>query len=269
MSTTDSPPSDVSWPTAPPGAPGLKIGFPGAHEAATPSRRISRRALILLLAGGLGVVVLIVVALLATPGAAPYCSPLKCQGPPIGHPGEKGFTQSAVGRPVASGILYKSPEGFSLRYVQASRVQEYKNGIELTYAFTSASIGTGYLDVLGETATSSIPSFVASTASKLWGSNATMVYVMPNPLIGYHPAYGEAFNISPASSDGSTQTSRALVAATTYNGYTILVLAEGPLLPTVNSSSPFFDYHPSPANLYMAYFYGTDLLLNSIVFPKE
>ena len=93
---TDAPWPATPWPTAPPGAPGLKIGFPGAHELASPTHRVSHRAKVLLLVGGLGLltVTLIVVALLATPGPAPSCSPLTCQGPPIGHPGQQ---QGAAG----------------------------------------------------------------------------------------------------------------------------------------------------------------------------
>jgi hypothetical protein len=268
--TTDSTPPDSPWPSAPPGTPGLKLGFPGAHEVATPSRHLGRRGAILLLSAGLGVVALVLVALLATPGPAPHCKPLACQGPPIGHPGEPTPTpQSAVGPAVVSNTLYTSPAGYSLRYVPASNVQKTANGISLTYAFNSNAIGTGYLDVVGGPASgTSDQSLVTQLAATLWGSNAQPIYQMPNPMIGYHPAYGEAFNVQPASSDGTTQTDRALVSASTYNGFSIVVLVIGPLLPTVNTSSEFFNDHPSPANVYLAYFYGTDSLLNSVVFPK-
>ncbi len=262
--TIDSPPPDSSWPTAPPGTPGLKIGFPGAHELATPSR-LRHHAAIAILPAGLGVLLLIIVALLATPGPAPHCNPLKCQGPPIGHPGQTVPTQSAAGPAVVSGAFYRSPTGFSLRYIAATRATATSDGINLTYAFNT--VGTGWLDVFGFSAGQSTD---VSLVQKLVDDNfpsAQPVYQMPDPLIGYHPAFGEAFNVAPASSDGTTQTSRALVAAATYNGFAVVVVAFGPLLPTVNTSSQFYDDHPSPANVYMAYFYGTDSLLNSIVFP--
>lgn len=268
MSTSDSTPPDSSWPTAPPGAPGLKIGFPGAHEVPTPSRRLGRRAILLLLLGGLGVIVLIIVALLATPGPAPYCNPLKCQGPILGHPAKNGASQGAAGAAEESGIPYTSPSGFSVRYVAATIAQKTSTGLNLTYGFTDPSIGTNYLDIFGgSVGNSTDQSLVAELASGLWGSDAQPVYEMPDPLIGYHLAYGEAFNVTRASADGTTVTWRGLVAAATYNGYSVVVVADGKLLPTVNSSSPFFNNHPSPANLYMAYFYGTDTLLDSVQFP--
>ena len=124
VSTTDGDASlpDAPWPSAPPGTPGLKVGFPGAHELAGPTPRVSHRAKVLLLLAGLGVltVLLVVVALVATPGPAPYCNPLKCQGPPIRHPG---LQQSAAGSPVAAGILYTNSQGFSVRYLSGAEVQ--------------------------------------------------------------------------------------------------------------------------------------------------
>jgi hypothetical protein len=188
----------------------------------------------------------------------------------VGNPVVRGGAQSAAGAPEEVGTLYRSPEGYSLRYLATPNTQVFKTGIDLTYAFTDASLGTGYLDVLGGSAGNSTDeSLVAALASGLWGSNAQPVYEMPDPLIGYHPAFGEAFNVTPASSDGSTRTIRALVAAATYNGFSIIVVTDGPLLPAVTSNSPFWNGHASPADLFMAYWYGTDVVLKSIVFPGQ
>jgi hypothetical protein len=267
VSTTETGPPDASWPSAAPGTPGLKLGFPGAHEAATPARRFSHRAIVALLVVALGSLAFIGITVLATPGPAPYCNPLKCQGPPIGHPGERGAaSQSAVGAAVESGTLYRNAQGFSLRYQPEPSVKTTADGIQLNYSFNT--VGNGFLDVFGFPAgSSSDESLVQNLISQNF-PNAQAVYQMPNPLIGYHPAFGEAFNIAPASSDGTTQTSRALVAAATYNGFAIVVITLGPLLPIVNTASQFYNAHPSPANVYMAYFYGTDSLLNSIQFPS-
>ncbi len=267
MSTTDAPLADSPWPTAPPGAPGLKVGFPGAHELASPARRFSHRAMILLLAAGLSVLTLtlIVVALLATPGPPAYCNPLKCQGPPIGQPRKGVNFQSAHGPAVVNGTLYTNPQGFSLRYVTPTSVQTDSSGIGLTYAFRTE--GTAYLDVFGGSENGTSPEAeVQYFVSKNFPS-AQPVYELPDPLIGYHPAFGEAFNVQPASSDGTTQTARVLVAATSYNGFGIIVVAYGSLLPTVTARSELFNGHPSPANVFLAYFFGADSLVNSIVFP--
>jgi hypothetical protein len=273
VSTNDSTPDTTAtasspgaaWPTAAPGSPGVKIGFPGAHEVPTPSRHMNLRALILLVSGGVGVIVLIIIALLATPGPAPYCKPLKCQGPPIGHP--KGVTlQGVTGRAEESGTFYKAPTGFSLRFVAATKATATQNGLDLTYAFNT--VGTAFLDVFGFPAQGSTEETLVEKLVQANFPNAQPVYEIPDPLIGYHPAFGEAFNITSTSSDGTTETYRALVASCVYNGFAVDAVALGPLLPIVNDKSQFFNAHPSPANTYIAYFYGTDSLLDSVQFPS-
>lgn len=268
MSTNDIPESqsdESPWPSAPPGVPGLKIGFPGAHEVALPAHRFTHRATILLLAAGLSVLTLtlVVVALLATPGPPAYCPPLSCQGPPIGQPhGVVG--QQGVGPAVESGALYTSPSGFSLRYYPEPSVETDSSGIGLTYDFNS---GTADLDVFGGTAGSTSPeSEVQNFVSSNFPS-AELAYVMPEPLVGFEPGYGEALNVEPASSDGSTQAARVFVIAAESNGFGVVVVGYGSLLPPVTSSSSYFNGHPSPADVNLAYFYGTDGLINSITFP--
>jgi len=242
------------------------MGFPGAHEMASPARRFSHRAMIILLGTGLGVLTLtlVVVALLATPGPAPYCNPLKCQGPPVG-PHKGGVNgQSGHGPAVESGILYTNPQGFSLRYFPQPTVQTNSYGIGLTYYFNN---GTAYLIVLGGPTNGTSPESAVADYINQYFPSAEPVYQLPDPLIGYRPAFGEAFDVQPASSDGSTQTIRLIVSATAYNGFGIIVVADGNLLPTVTSKSTYFNGHPSPANLWLAYFYGTDSLMDSITFP--
>jgi hypothetical protein len=168
---------------------------------------------------------------------------------------------------VESGTLFSIPQGFSLRYVPSAsfpKPQTTANAIGLTY--TDNTGAESILDVTGGTAGTSSPeaqvqNFVSST------QGATVAYQLPEPLVGYQPGDGAALNVSAASSDGTTTTYRAIVISAESNGYIVDVLAEGPLLPPVTSSSPNFNGHPSPSDLGLAYFYGTDLLINSIVFP--
>ncbi len=271
MSTTDaplpeSPLPESPWPSAPPGAPGIKMGFPGAHEKAIPAHRFSHRAMVLMLGAGLGVLtlILVVVALLATPGPAPYCNPLKCQGPPVG-PRNGANGQAVHGPPVVQGTLYTNAQGFSLRYFPQPTVQTNAYGIGLTYDFRYG--GTSSLFILGGSAGGSTDESVVAGYVNQNFPSAQPMFQLPDPLIGYLPAFGEAFNLQPASSDGSTQTARILVAASTYNGFAIVVAGYGNLLPTVTSKSFWFNGHPSPANLNLAYFGGTDALIDSIRFP--
>jgi hypothetical protein len=93
-------------------------------------------------------------------------------------------------------------------------------------------------------------------------------YELPDPWVGYQPAYGAAYSVQPASANGSTQTDQVVVVASVKNGFAIVVLEEGALLPTVTSTSPFFNGHPSPARVNMAYGFG-DFIVNRIRFPTR
>ncbi len=261
----EAPLPDAPWPTAPPGAPGLKLGFPGAHELASPAHRVSHRTKALLLLGGLGLltVTLIVVALLATPGPAPSCNPLTCQGPPIGHPGQQ---QNAAGSPEVYGTLYKNSTGFSVRYPPQPQVQKGSGGIDLTYDYVDG--GASSLDVVGGSADGATAETAVENVAASEFPDTQPTYELPDPWIGYQPAYGAAYDVQPASADGSTQTDQVVVAAAVKDGFAIIVLEEGALLPTVTSNSPFFNGHPSPARVNMAYGFG-DFIVNRISFPTR
>jgi hypothetical protein len=250
------------WPTAPPGAKGLRIGFPGAHELASPSHRVSHRAKVLLLVGGLGVltVTLVVVALLATPGPPPSCNPLTCQGPPIGHP----VLQSAEGSPELSGTLYTNSHGFTVRYPAQAQVQTDSGGIDLTYDYVDGGVSS--LDVAGGSADGATAETAVQRVAANEFPDTQPTYELPDPLIGYQPGFGAAYSVQPASADGSTRTDQVVVVAAVKNGFAIIVLEEGALLPTVTSRSTFFNGHPSPAGVNMAYGVG-DFIVNRIGFP--
>jgi hypothetical protein len=258
-------PADAPWPCAPPGAPGLAVGFPGAHAVALPSHRLSHRAKILLFLAGLGVLTLtlVVVALVATPGPPPACNPLRCQGPPIGHPGET-FTDAAHGAPESDGISYRSAQGFTVRYPTGASVQTDSDGIELTYDYTVG--GPSDIEILGTKARGATPQTAVQTLAGNEFPDAQPAYQLPDALIGYQPAYGEALDAQPASADGSTGTDQIVVLAAVHNGFLIIVQVDGSLLPTVTATSKYFDGHPSPAGTNLAYFDG-DFIVNRIGFP--
>jgi hypothetical protein len=266
VSTTDVPQPDATpWPTAPPGTPGLKIGFPGAHEAALPAHRLSHRAKIIMLVAGLGVltVTLVVVALLATPGPVPACNPLKpgCQGPPIDPP-----TQFVGhGAAISDGLLYKNAQGFTVRYPGSPSLQQDSQGVELTYDYSNG--GPSYIEILGSPAGSATPQTAVESFASSEFQNTQPVYELPDPLIGYQPAYGVAFDVQPASSDGSTGSQQVVVAAAIKDGFVVLVQVDGTLLPPVTPSvTTYWNGHPSPAGTNMAFFAG-DIIMNRISFP--
>jgi hypothetical protein len=256
----------VAWPTAAPGTADLKLGFPEARQLRSPPHRVTHAAMLVLFSAGLGLLtlMLVVVAVLATPGPPAKCPALLCQGPPIRHPGTDSPAQGA-GPAVRSGTPYENPQGYSLSYPPGASVTRNASGIGLTYNFVHG--GTAYFDVIGgpaggATAQSAVDNVIAQNFPQ-----ATEAYQLPDPLIGYEPAYGLALNVEPASSYGSTAMDRVIVDASVVNSFGILVLTYGSLLPNVTPSSEFFDGHPSPANLNMAYL-GGDEIVDSIHFPR-
>jgi hypothetical protein len=264
-STGDEPAPDAPWPSAAPGAPGLKLGFPGAHELAGPSHRLSHRAKVVIVVAGLGVLslVLVVVALVAAPGPPPPCNPLTCQGPPIGHPGEV-TTDAAHGAPEVDGKVYRNKQGFTVRYPKGASVQTNAQGIELTYDYVNG--GPSSIEVLGTKAKGVTAQTAVNQFTSQEFADTDLSYQLPNPLIGYRPGFGEAFNVQPASTDGSTGTDQVVVTAAVHSGFVIIVQVDGALLPRVTAKSPFYDGHPSPAGTNMAYGAG-DFIVNGIDFP--
>jgi len=92
------------------------------------------------------------------------------------------------------------------------------------------------------------------------------VYQLPGALVGYQLGVGEAYDVQPVSSAGSTQTVRLIVMAAIKNNFGMRVIAEGQLLSDVGPQSIFWNGHSSPANLNVAYM--GDETVNSIKFPS-
>jgi hypothetical protein len=266
MSTPGGDLPSTPWPTAPPGAPGLKAGFPEVAHYLPPERRLSHRVIVGLVLAGLAVltVVLLVVVKVATPGPAKPCPPLSCQGPPVNHPGNGTANQSAAGPAEETGTLYTSPTGFSLRYPPAPVVFRASTGVVLSYDFKAS--GVSRVLVAGGPVTSITPETAVNDFIRHDWPNAQLAYQVPDMLIGYQPAYGVAINVESTDSFGSTTTDRLFVAAAVRNGFLIEVAVEGPLLAKVTSTSPYWNGHPSPADSPMAY-NGADAIVNSVLFP--
>jgi hypothetical protein len=236
---------------------------------ASGDHRISHPAMIALLAVGLAALALILVlaTLLGEPPPKPSCPPLKCQAPPIGNP-----FSAAIGPPVTNGVLYRNSQGFTVRYYpvpgnpSVPQVSEAARGIELTYPFTSNHGGTGQLTVIGSPAGSTTPQGIVQNVINQIAPGAQPVYQLPGALIGYQLGVGEAYDVQPVSSAGSTQTVRLIVMAAIKNNFGIAVIAQGPLLSDVGPQSVFWNGHSSPANLNVAYV--GDETVNSIRFPS-
>lgn len=246
-----------------------RAGFPELPRPVSWDHRIGHSAMIALLAVGLAVLALILVlaAVLSEPAPKSSCPPLKCQGPPIGNP-----FSAAIGVPVMNGVLYTNNQGFTVRYYpvpgnsSVPQVQEAASGIELTYPFSSSGGGTGQLTVIGSPAADTTPQAIVQNVVNQIAPGAQPVYQLPGALVGYQLGVGEAYDVQPVSSAGSTQTVRLIVMAAIKNNFGIAVIAEGQLLSDVGPQSIFWNGHSSPANLNVAYM--GDETVNSIKFPS-
>jgi hypothetical protein len=264
VSTSDEQPPQTPWPTAAPGSPGLKVGFPGAHELALPTHRLSNRAKVALLLGGLGflTLTLVIAALLATPGPTPTCNPLTCQGPPIGTPLPK---QSILGSAEMSGTLYRNSTGFTVRYPSVVSVKTGTSGITLSYDFENG--GPSSMAIVGApTNGATAETSVSSIASQEFGDTSA-TYIVPGMLIGYHPGFGAAYTIQRASADGSTATYQVVLASAVQHNFVITIQIVGTqVTPPTSPTSPFWNGHASPAGTNLAYAFG-DFVVNRIGFP--
>jgi len=267
MSTSDGPSPQTPWPAAAPGSPGLKVGFPEAHELALPTHRLSHRTKVAVLLGGLGflTLMLVIAALLATPGPTPNCNPLKCQGPPIGTPPGKIPKQSILGSAEVSGSLYRNSTGFTVRYPSAVSVKTGKSGITLSYDFESG--GPSSMDVVGTPSDgATAETDVSAIASQEFGDTSA-TYIVPGMLIGYHPGSGAAFTVQPASADGSTATYQVVLASAVQHDFVITIQIVGTqITPPTSPTAPFWNGHASPAGTNFAYAFG-DFIVNRIGFP--
>lgn len=273
MMTPDNPqPPGTPWPTAAPGADTSPVRFPEMRTPDSTSRRVGHRTLFALLLAGLAALslILVIVAVLAPPSPAPYCQPLKCQGPPIGHP-NKELSQSAAGSPIVNGVVYRNGQGFSLEYQpnpsqpSIPEVATNASSIQLTWPLTAKFGGNGYLIVGGQTAGQLTAQGLVEQVVSNIAPSAQPVYEMPEPLVGFTPGFGEAFDVQPSTSDGSTGTNRMLVVASVQNGFGVVVIAEGSLLANITPNSPLWNGHASPADVNVAYL--ADPIVNSIRFP--
>jgi len=274
VSDPAAPSAAAPWPSAPPGSPGLKVGFPESRLPMPPGHRTGHRTMIMVLLACLGVVTLlfVVIAIFAPPPPAPHCGSLQCQGPPIGHPNATEGGPARVS--VTSGVLYANSQGFSLRYIPSSQVPSptvtstATSGITLVYPLGQGA--TTQLQVVGEPAGGTTAQGMVQAIVNEVAPGAQPVYQVPGAMIGYMPGFGEAYDLQSASSGGSTTTLRIIVIAAIHNNFGIAAIASGALL-DVTADSPLYAFapHPSPADVAVAYLASLgDPVVNSITFPS-
>lgn len=252
----------------------MRVGFPEVREPAPHGHGVSHATMVALLLAGLALLtgLLVVVAVFAPPSPPPPCPPLQCQSPPTGAFGLASNRASAAAPPTAQGRLYTNAQGFTVRYYPFPGSTTYpgvstsSNGIVLSYPFKAKYGGASYLGVIGEPADSVTPQQIVNDEASQIAPNAQVQFLMPQAYVGYWPGYGEAFETQVASADGHSATYELVVIAAVHDGFGIAVVASGELLSQVTPGSTWWDGHPSPTAISVAYL--ADNTVNSITFPS-
>ena len=100
------------------------------------------------------------------------------------------------------------------------------------------------------------------THLQLHAPEASLDYQIPGASIGYQPGFGEAFEATPNSAFGDSQTYEVEVICSTRNNFAICALASG-----VRTNLNQADQHPTLAKQEIATYADPDL--NGVLWPGE
>jgi hypothetical protein len=245
------------------------VPTPGAAAGLAPGlghRRLSPRLFAILLLAGVATltVALVLVAVVEAPPPPPRCSPLGCKAPPI-RPAAASSSAGMVGR------LYTNRSGFGVRVFPIAGTNVYPSvaktadAVTLTYPFRPAFGGQSQLAIVGKRDRGATPQAVVASEIAKIAPNATIGYVLPGAYVGYILGFGEVATTQVASPNGSSATYELIVIAAVSRGFEITVVAVGELLHDVGPNSPFYNGHPTPAAVNVAYV--ADQTVDSIRFP--
>jgi hypothetical protein len=267
------------------GGPGrLQAGDAGQLQAGGPGRlRLGGHlGLLAALSGGLALLsgLLTVVAVFAPTGPPAPCDPLRCEGPPV-RPALSRSGRQALPGPLLLGQFgertYTSATGFSLVYfpvfqlphsstVVPVEVATTNDALALTYPMPASDGGSSQLVVIGQRYTGDPVALVEDVVDANW-PGAREVYEVPGAWVGYRLGFGGAFDYEPADAASSLMPERIIVLGAVQDGFGLAVIAHGSLLGQVGDKSPWWNGHPSPADLNAAYVAdGTDVV-NSLRWP--
>lgn len=245
-----TPPASRRTPPPPPSPPPPPqwTGYAPAPATMVPTvaaKPGTHRRLFVWLAAGVGAVVLLVVivALVATPSPKKNCRPPTCGGqPPTGQPirGDQTYTSTAY--------------GFTMDYFHYGGIEE-----DVTPSADSLQIdfpdlrgyGAGRLLVTARKAGGADARSIVSAVAGDAFPGAKEVYPLPGAAVGYRPGYGVAYDYFPQSANGTAERERVFVLAAVKNDLAIVAIA----------SSPYFQFtpdglttgHPSAANAAIAF----------------
>ncbi|AFM16485.1 hypothetical protein Mycch_1694 [Mycolicibacterium chubuense NBB4] len=195
--------------------PGYAVA--GNHYEATPARRTSHRAVLLMWLLPV-IVVGAVLAFISARTTAPsvrYVCPPDCGRPP-------------TGTPVAINPRFTAPDGsFSVSYPAsgaAYQITTQSDGV--TADFVGGEGGT--LRLFSLPAAGRAPRQIAADLLADHIPDARTAYEIPNTMVGYQPGYGEVIDYWPQGSSSSFTRMRVIVMVAVKNDLALVASAAGP-----------------------------------------
>jgi hypothetical protein len=146
-------------------------------------------------------------------------------------------------------------------------VSTSSDSVTLSFPFKASYGGTSYLGVIGQRDAAATPEHIVNDVVSQVAPNAQLEFVMPQAYVGYWPGYGGVFETQVPSGDGHSIDYELVVMAAVRDGFGIAVVASGEMLKRVTPGSTWWDGHPSPSDISVAYL--ADGTVNSITFPGE
>jgi hypothetical protein len=229
-----------------------------AHAQVPEVHRLTHRRILVTMVVGLAALsaVFVALALLLRPAPPKPCpSIFKCGGPIVSNLEETGNSYTS------------SEYGFSLRYQENVDIKKSANQIAIPVGISS--LEQGQLLVAGVPADGQTPAQLVAGAQLQLEANAEFAYDVPNPYIGYQPAFGEAYNFEVNGASNSESLGRMIILAAVRDNLGIVVVDIGPydLFSNSNTAIMNLNDHASPADQYGALVF--DPVVNSILWRGE
>ncbi len=230
---------------------------PATPEALLSTSRLGHRRLISWLVAGVVLVsgILVGLAFVLSSPPPPPCTTLSC------------FTVPSA--PIEQGVPYVSTKyGWKTRLFPpagldaTAKRSDSQVEVEFSDPGGAGNLADGTLWIAGAPARGSSDAALVGSVASSYVPEATLDYQIPGASIGYQPGVGEAFEATPNSAFGDSQTYEVEVICSTRNNFAICALASG-----VRTDLNQADQHPTLAKQVIATYADPDL--NGVLWPGE
>jgi hypothetical protein len=135
----------------------------------------------------------------------------------------------------------------------STRAISSSDELQLDFSSSKSSAEDGELFFVGGPAQRQNAAELVTSLQQANAPNAAPDYVLPNPTIGYHIGYGEAFETTPNSFDGYDITFEIVITCAVVNRYAVCLYGVGPRVDLSEILS-----HPTPSKLALSLWSNAD-----------